>query len=238
VLFFKRQWPVIIAFSLGVVMWARYYVPTEEALSLQDGWAAWDRVISGFAALLGLLSLIHHHWNRIKNKRRGFGFSYITLSAIVVMALAGLLRVPLPGFSGMQNSSDGLHMWMFNNMMVPMQATMFSVLAFYMASAAFRAFRARSVEATALLVTACIVMIGRVPLADLLVQWMKQSNLAFTVGQQAYAYLDFPKFTEWLLNVPNAGVYRGIFLGIILSQIAISVRIIFGIERTYMGGGD
>ena len=38
--------------------------------------------------------------------------------------------------------------------------------------------------------------------------------------------------------MPNAAAQRGILLGVILSQIAISLRIIFGIERTYMGGGD
>ncbi len=38
--------------------------------------------------------------------------------------------------------------------------------------------------------------------------------------------------------MPNAAAQRGILLGVILSQVAISLRIIFGIERTYMGGGD
>jgi hypothetical protein len=238
VLFFKRQWPIIVAFSMGVIMWARYYIPTEESLNLQEEFMRWDRVIIGFAALLGLLSLIHHHWNKIKFKRPGFAFSYITLIAMAVMALAGTMPIRIPGFAGMQNSVDGMHIWMFNYMMVPMQATMFSVLGFFIASAAFRAFRARSTEATALLITAIIVMIGRVPIADALVTFMKAHHMAFTIGAHEYAWLDFPKFTEWLLNVPNAGAQRGILLGILLSQIAISVRIIFGIERTYMGGGD
>lgn len=233
-LFFKRQWPIIVAFAMGIIMWARYYIPTEEALQLQEEFTRWDRVIIGFSVLLGILSLMHHHWSKIKYKRAGFAYSYIALIAMVIMALAGLLPIRFPGFAGMQNSSDGLHMWMFTYMFVPMQATMFSILAFYMASAAFRAFRARSTEATALLVTACIVMIGRVPVGD----WLAMNVPHFNVLGTSYSVLDFPKLTEWMLNVPNAGVFRGIFLGIILSQIAISVRIIFGIERTYMGGGD
>lgn len=233
-LFFKRQWPIIVAFTMGILMWAQYYIPTEQSLKLQEEFTRWDRIIVGFAALLGILSLVHHHYNKIKSKRPGFAYSYITIGAMIVMALAVLAPLRFPGFAGMQNSPDGLHIWMFNYMFVPMQSTMFSILAFYMASAAFRAFRARSMEATVLLITACVVMLGRVPVGD----WLALNVPHFTVNATSYSILDFPKLTGWLLNVPNAGVFRGIYLGIILSQIAISVRIIFGIERTYMGGGD
>jgi hypothetical protein len=259
-LFFKRQWPIIVAFALGIVMWARYYIPTAESQTLQDEFVHWDRIIYGFAGILGLLSLLHHHYNKIKLKRPGFGFSYITICAFIVMALTGLLPIHFPGFAGMQNQSTGLHMWLFNNMFVPMQSTMFSVLAFFIASAAFRAFRARSAEATALLVAACIMMIGRVPLGESLIDLLHQHlphvgffghgfqalnyqdwNAAKDAGQSCFEInkiYDFPAIASWLLNVPNAAAQRGILLGVILSQIAISVRIIFGIERTYMGGGD
>jgi hypothetical protein len=150
----------------------------------------------------------------------------------------GLLPIPIPGFAQVYNLSGGLHMWMFNNMFVPMQATMFSVLAFFIASAAFRAFRARSMEATALLIAGCIMMIGRVPVGDWLAQNIENIGWSFQINGSTYSALDFPEATSWLLNVPNAAAKRGIILGVLLSQIAIAIRIIFGIERTYMGGGD
>lgn len=223
-LFFKRQWPVIVAFVMGILMWARFYIPTTESQTLQDEFTRWARIITGFASVLGLLSLLHHHSSKIRLKRPGFGFSYVTICAFILMALSGFLPWPIPGFAEAQTSGDAFHMWLYKYMFVPMQSTMFSILAFYIASAAFRAFRARSFEATALLIAACIMMIGRVPIGELLAE--------------KAVFLNFPKWTEWLLNVPNAAAQRGILLGVILSQIAICVRIIFGIERTYMGGGD
>lgn len=265
-LFFKRQWPIIIAFCLGIVMWAQFFIPTQESQALLDEFTKWDRVIYGFAMILGILSLLHHHWSKIKFKRPGFGFSYITLIAFVIMATVGFMPWHFPGFAGLHTDSSGVHMWMFNNMLVPMQATMFSVLAFFIASAAFRAFRARSMEATALLVTACIVMLGRVPLGEWLVEQVHMAlpHLGFfndggkwhfaSLGYDQWVALkdavppvsrfelntiyDLPRISSWLLNVPNAAAFRGINLGVILSMVALCVRIIFGIERTYMGGGD
>ena len=216
---------------MGLLMWARYYIPTEGSQTLQDEFVRWARIIVGFAAVLGILSLLHHHWNKIKLKRPGFGFSWVTIIAFCVMAFTGFWPYPLPGFAEAQIYGGGAHQWLYSFFFVPMQATMFAVLAFYIASAAFRAFRARSAEATALLIAGCVIMIGRVPVGD----WLAERTL---IEGWNYSLLDFPALTSWLLNVPNAAAYRGILLGVILSQVAIAIRIIFGIERTYMGGGD
>jgi hypothetical protein len=236
VLFFKRQWPIIVAFVCGIVMWAKYYIPTEQSQALQDGFMQWARILFGFAAMLGLLSLLHHHWSKIKLKRPGFGFSVVTLVMFVIMALTGLLPISWRwiGFAEGFRSLHGPHMYLFEYMFVPMQATMFSVLAFFIASAAFRAFRARSIEATALLIAGCVIMIGRVPVGD----WLASQTVMTMGAWGERSLINFPYITDWLLNIPNAAAQRGIILGVILSQIAIAVRIIFGIERTYMGGGD
>jgi hypothetical protein len=94
---------------------------------------------------------------------------------------------------------------------------MFSLLAFFIASAAFRAFRARNVQATLLLVTAVVVMIGRVPLGD-------------------YLWSGMPDLIEWIMTVPNMSAMRGIRIGVGLGAVATAMKIILGIERTYMGG--
>jgi hypothetical protein len=95
---------------------------------------------------------------------------------------------------------------------------MFSILAFFIASAAYRAFRARSREASVLLAAAVVVMMGRVPLGQFLLPWTWD-------------------VTQWLLNVLNSAVRRAILIGVSMGAVALSLKIILGIERSYLGGG-
>ena len=98
-----------------------------------------------------------------------------------------------------------------------MQSTVFSLLAFYVASAAYRGFRARSGESLILVIAAMIVLVGRVPLGD----WISP-------------YI--PATADWVLNVPALAAKRAILIGIGLGMIATSLKVILGIERTYLGG--
>ena len=114
--------------------------------------------------------------------------------------------------------SGTLYDWLFTHLQAPMMTTMFSLLSFFIASAAYRAFRARTIQATLLLGTAIIVMLGRIP-----------------IGQAIYAGL--PDIANWIMSVPNTAVQRGIIIGAALGGASTALRIILGLDRTYMGRG-
>ena len=46
-----------------------------------------------------------------------------------------------------------------------------------------------------------------------------------------------PAIAEWILDIPNTAAKRAITIGIGLGMTATAIKIIFGIERTYMGSG-
>jgi hypothetical protein len=102
---------------------------------------------------------------------------------------------------------------------------MFALLAFFIASAAFRAFRIRTTEATLLAVAALIVMMGRVPLGGVLTAGLPRELRVETLAQ-------------WILDVPQNAANRAILIGAALGVMATGLRVILGIERSYLSGED
>ena len=78
--------------------------------------------------------------------------------------------------------NGSLFQWMFKYIFSPLSATMFALLAFFVASASFRAFRARNFEASLLLLAGIIIMIGRVPAGGLISSWMVMYLIVLVSG--------------------------------------------------------
>ncbi|PIP11716.1 MAG: hypothetical protein COT45_05950 [bacterium (Candidatus Stahlbacteria) CG08_land_8_20_14_0_20_40_26] len=204
----KRQVPLIITFIVGVVMVIQYFIPRQPFAGLFDTFNRWFLVIAVFALLLGLLNLLRLHVNKVKKIDKGWGYSVVLLSGLVATIFTGAKW-------GIGTGTP--FNYIFVNIQQPMGATMFALLAFFIASASFRAFRARNIDATLLLVAAIIVMLGRVPIGNIL--WNK-----------------LPLIADWIMTYPNTAGQRAIMIGIALGTVSYSLRVILGIERTYLGG--
>jgi hypothetical protein len=204
----RLQVPLVITFLVGVFMAVQFFVPHEIGQGGYETLLTWARLVAAFALVLGIASLLRTHGDKIRRRRRDWPYSVVALVSFAIMCVLGI------GWGHLEGTSFD---WVFRHIQVALDATMFSLLAFFIASAAFRTFRARSIEATLLLATAVVVMLGRVPIGELLHGRM-------------------PDVSEWIMNFPTIAGKRGILLGVALGGVATALRIILGIERSHLGG--
>lgn len=206
----KRQLPLILVFISGIVMVAQFFVPHEYSEALFQNANDWVIVIGILALPVGIYSLMSSTIRKARREPKERLYSLATIIGFAVMIIAGLKR---DWFTGQTSVSTHL----FNYVIVPAQSTLFSMLAFYIASAAYRAFRARTVLAALLLVTAFVVMLRMIPLPQPFAGWNND-------------------LVRWILVVPNMAAKRAIIIGVALGAITYSTKILLGIERSYMGG--
>lgn len=201
--------PFVVMFVLGVFFVLQYYVPhpaVQEPASLIKQWKQPLNAFIIFAALFGLVAF---HGRRISKKERGWGYSAVTLASMAAMIFVGMVY-------GVEDG--GLFSKWFEYLITPIEATVFSLLAFFIASAAFRAFRARTTGATVLLVSASVVMLGLIPAVEKAVPALSDA-------------------AAFLLEYPNTAAKRAVIIGVALGAISVALKTIIGVDRSILGKG-
>jgi len=243
----KKRVVIIATFTAGLFYILEFYLPARSVLffwrakyhytnpfspmifTVGDAYS----VISGFTFFLAAFSLSLVHGKNIAARRQGYYNSIAFFIAFIAMAVFGLLQAYAPAakvvvrdFLGMRNftvTARQVHEYLFNDMYVPLNATLFSVLAFYMATAAFRAFRIRSAEAAFMMIAAFICMLGQVPLGMWLTHWLPLSGPLSNLRMEAMA--------NWTLGIVSMAGLRAVGFGILVGSVAMSLRIWLNLER-------
>lgn len=206
----RQEIPIAICFLAGLSFILEYFIPHQRVLSIFEPVRQWAIIIMGFAYVLGISNIVRINYHVIQKKGRDWVYKIILILGLFFMIFVGMVT---PGKIG----EGTIFYWVYINAYYPLQATMFALLAFFIASAAFRAFRVRTFQASLLAITAILVMIGRVP-----------------VGEKLWA--GFPDFVEWIMNVPQLAGKRAIMIGAALGAISTALKVLVGLERTYLGG--
>jgi len=207
----RREIPIAICLLAGLSFILEYFIPHRQVLSIFETIRQWAIIVIAFAYVLGLSNLVRVNFHVIQKKQRDWPYKVILVLSVFFTLAVGII----PYFGGIQEGT--IFDWVYYYAQYPLQATMFSLLAFFIASAAFRAFRIRTFQASLLAVTAVLVMIGRVP-----------------VGEKLWP--GFPDFIEWIMNVPQLAGKRAIMIGAALGAISTALKVLTGLERTYLGG--
>jgi len=205
----------IIIFSTGFFYAFTYYVKVSAPVDLQaiaDNSLAYltAMIITAFA--IGIINLTRIHYRNIKLKRPDWKFSVALIGSLYGMAIFSMISSPfqldpqaivIP--AGLINFIQPIWGFLYYNVMISINTSIFSLLAFFIASAAFRAFKVRTLESTILLTAGLLVIIGEAPIADLM-------------------WPGFSAIQNWIMLIPNTAGQRGILIGAALSIIAFSAR--------------
>jgi len=203
-----RALSVMAAAVCGVIVLLDYFIAEPTLDAVGQTLVTWVTILAAVALVLGLLNLARVHGARVAQGRGGWPYSLALLAALLVTLLLGLA----PGAGG---ASDPALSWLFTYVYQPLSAAIFSLLAFYLATAAFRTLRLRTWEAGGLLVSGVIVLLGQIPL-----------------GAQIWRTL--PEARTWLLAVVAMAGLRGVIIAAALGAIFTGLRVLLGIDRPYV----
>jgi hypothetical protein len=230
----KRTIPLIITALGGFILIIAYFIP--QTKNWGEVSAVWFDILAAIAMVLGGGNLLKIHLKKVSDRTSGWAYSVVTLVAFLVTLTCGLGKIgvspneqyPAYDWSGMYRETGSPFWWLYEYAFKPLTATMFAMLAFYVASAAFRAFRAKNFEAILLLGTAFIILLGRtyagVLLTEPLPEWL--------------AGLKLENLTVTIMTVFNTAGNRAIMIGIALGIASTSLKVLLGVDRSYLGGGE
>lgn len=158
----------------------------------------WAMLLSAFALLLGAVNVAWVHVRRILSGDAGWLQSLLLILAFVVVLTTGL-------FSTTGVRSPLVEM-LFDAIIAPGQATIFAMLAFFMAAAAYRYLRVGRTGGLWLLAGVLLVFAVQMPIAN--------ATLSLSIGN----------FVNWLVDVPAMAALRGALLGSGFALILVAIR--------------
>jgi hypothetical protein len=204
----SRRLPQIVCGFFGLLLLILFFSnhPVARTIytALMEDYA---QIIFAFTLIVGAIGFVRVNLTAIERGQER-SFRLVSLAGVVAMPVLAIIW-------GREGGAP--FMWMFDNVQVPLQTTVFALLAFYVASASYRGFRARSLPAAVLLVSAILALLSRSDLGGLVSDWITPT-------------------AEWIRNGPSMAARRAILMGIGLGSLTTSLRVILGIERTWLGG--
>ncbi len=188
-------------------------------------------VVGAFLLGLGVYSILRVHIGRIVKKQKEWGFSVVLFASMILMIVVGYwswintlnnhqLSQGTMGWTFPEYAQDLL----FMGLLQQMDAAMFAVVGFFIFSAAYRAFRMRSVESTIMLLTAVFVLLSLMGALDFIVdQW-----IAVWTHHNPNHFLNNFRLVElsnWLSSTFERPGIRALEFGLEIGGLALALRV-------------
>jgi len=191
---------------ISLVLFLAFFVNKEQVPAVQDAALALQVFViplGGFALGLGAVSLAMYYTKRIVKKQQYWQYNAAALASMALVIVLGFLEAdPQTAFQ-----------WYFLNVLTTLETSIWSILAFFLASAAYRGLKVRTLESTLLMVAAILVMLSNAPIGPAL--WGPSADIG-----------------AWIMNVPNVAGMRGLNIVVAVGIFVVALRTFMGRERS------
>jgi len=196
-----------IAIGVGLVVLSGYFLQFDMLVNLRLVLLEWATILVATALLIGVVNLFIVHWRKSITDQP---------NRVNSIALLGGLILTL-GIAGWFGPTDPYSLWIFNYILIPIEASLMGILAVVLVYAGVRLLRRKpNMLSIVFIATAVVILLMTGPLFG----------------------IDIPGLAElriWIAKVPAVAGARGILLGVSLGIIAAGLRILMGADRPYGG---
>jgi hypothetical protein len=199
-----------IAIVIGLIVLLGYFIPVDGLLRLREVLVGWGVILAAVALLVGVANLVYSHLRKIGSGR----ISQVNQVYSIVLLVSLALTLAIAGWYGPTHSYS---MWIFNNIQLPIEASLMAILAVILVYAGIRLLQRKlNVRSVVFVVSALVVLVSTAPIFGLEVPGLTD-------------------FRIWVTQVPAAAGARGILLGVGLGITATALRILIGADRPFGG---
>jgi hypothetical protein len=203
----RREAPLIIMAVSCIIQLVEYFFTNPTLKAVGSELRTWGSIISAFALGIGVIGTIMIHYNRVRTREAGFW-----PHSLWFLALFGFMCVIGWGVG----TDAAIYQWLFSNILSNLWATMLGTTGFFIIYAAYRAFRARNLEAVIMLTAGILTIFKNV------------------LVLRSY-WEGFYSIGNWIFRIPTAAAMRGMTIGASIGLAVLSLRAILGYERAFLG---
>lgn len=201
----NRQLQIIVMMLSFLFVFLPYFLNVPQLDKASTKLITITSIVTAFTVALAVIAQFRRGMNIINRRSRGWYFKAYMLVTMVLMLLFSLI-----------SRETGPYHWVMFAVVNPLSSVNYGILAFYMASTAARAFRARNTKALLLLLSGFLVLLYQAPLTG-----------AYIPGIEPIAL--------YLGNTFGMAAGRMFLISVTVGAIVFGVRVILGNEPSVLG---
>ena len=205
----KQILPVIVSAVVGFLLLIDFFLDIPALKGPATEVQDWGVILAAFALALAAINLVGFHVRQIGRKSVDSIHSLILLAGLFATALSGI-------FMG---TDSVVFDFIFRSIYTSLAAVFYAMTAFHLASASYRAFRLKNPLSAALIVSGVLLMLGKAPIGE-------------------HIWSGFPVISDWITGVVNVAGSRGILISTAIGSVGMALRVLTGIDRSYLGAGS